>query len=275
MRMDQIVELERYPLDRLEGAACRDLVERCRAELEETGCCLLPGFLTPEAIAAALADADAALPRAHQVDFITTYDEGYPNPHGEPLDSLPADHPRRHPSPTYIRFIAKDLIRDGDPVKDLFHWPNMIEFAGGILGMSAIYPFACPMAGCIFTVAEKGELQDWHFDANDFIVTIMLEDAEKGGDFEYVPGLRTPDADDDFEGVRRVFGGKHPGVIRPGIEPGTLTIFRGRYNLHRASPVEGEGRRVMAVLSYEDTPDRVGVPKFQKQFYGRTLDELR
>jgi hypothetical protein len=271
MRIEQIVDLERYPLDRPEDAACRELVEHCRTELEETGCCLLPGFLKPAAIAAALADADAALPQAHQVDFITTYDESYPNPHGKPLDTLPADHPRRHPSPTYIRFIAKDLIRDGDPVKDLFHWRHMIAFAGGILGMSAIYPYACPMAGCIFTVAEKGELQDWHFDANDFIVSLMLESADKGGHFEYVSGLRTPETDDDFDGVRRVFRGEHPGVTRPPIESGTLTIFKGRYNFHRASPVEGKGRRVMAILTYEDTPDRVGVPKYQKLFFGRTV----
>lgn len=274
MRLHQIVDLDRYPLDRLDAAERRGLVDQCRAELDETGCCLLPGFLKPEAIAAAFADADAALPRAHQVDFATTYDEGYPNPHGMPLTALPADHPRRCPSPTYIRFVAMDLIRDGDPVKDLFLWPNMIAFAGGVLNMSAVYPYACPLSGCIFTVAEKGELQDWHFDANDFIVSIMLQAADDGGNFEYVSGLRTPDADDDFEGVRHVFRGDHPGVTRPRIEPGTLTIFKGRYNLHRASPVEGEGRRVMAILTYEDTPGRVGVPKYQKLFFGRTAGAL-
>lgn len=274
MNLGTIVDLERYPLDRLSGPEGTAFLADCRSRLAAAGSCLLPGFLRPEAIAAALRNADGAVARAHQVDHAFAYDDVYDYPDAPPLEELPESHPRRWPSLTRIRFIAKDLIPDGDPVKALFHWPAMADFVGGALDMPATYPFACPLSGCIFTVAEAGELQDWHFDSNTFIVTLMLEDCLAGGGFEYVPDLRAPGGDDDFDGVSRVLAGDRDKVIRLTAEPGTLTLFKGRYNFHRACRVEGDGRRVMAVLSYEDRPGRVGVDSHLKLFYGRTLADL-
>ena len=274
MDIREIVDLDRYFLDRLSGPEGSQFLSHCRSQLAETGSCLLPGFLRPEALAAALSDADAALSRAHQVDHAFAYDYDYPNPGAVPLASLPPDHPRHFSSLTRIRFIAKDLIPDGDPLKRLFHWPPMADFVGAALGMPAAYPSACPLSGCVFTVAEAGELQDWHFDSNEFIVTLVLRDSPSGGSFEYVPSLRAPGRDDDFDGVGRALAGDRRNVIRLKSEPGTLTLFKGRYNFHRASPVAGAGRRVMAILSYEDGPDRVGVDSHLKLFYGRTLADV-
>ncbi len=44
------VDLERYPIDDLDGPAGRALVARCRAELAAVGACDLPGFLERRAI---------------------------------------------------------------------------------------------------------------------------------------------------------------------------------------------------------------------------------
>jgi hypothetical protein len=68
MDIREIVDLDRYFLDRLSGPEGSQFLSHCRSQLAETGSCLLPGFLRPEALAAALSDADAALSRAHQVD---------------------------------------------------------------------------------------------------------------------------------------------------------------------------------------------------------------
>ena len=92
-------------------------------------------------------------------------------------------------------------------------------------------------------------MQDWHFDGNDFIVTIMLEKSEQGGAFEYVTGLRSEGQPDDYDGVSAIFQGKRDNVISLPIEPGTLTLFKGKYNLHRASPV-GQGDRRMMGYSF-------------------------
>lgn len=54
------------------------------------------------------------------------------------------------------------------------------------------------------------------------------------------------------------------------MEPGTLTLFKGRYNYHRASPVIGPTPRVLAVLSYDEAPDYRGNPEIKKDFFGRS-----
>ena len=46
----------------------------------------------------------------------------------------------------------------------------------------------------------------WHFDGNDFTVSILVQQAEQGGDFEYVPNIRTSD-DENFEGVNKILNG--------------------------------------------------------------------
>ena len=65
MEMRDVVDLDRYPLDRLSGPDGNAFLHDCRSQLAETGACLLPGFLRPRALAAALSDAETALTRAH------------------------------------------------------------------------------------------------------------------------------------------------------------------------------------------------------------------
>lgn len=52
----------------------------------------------------------------------------------------------------------------------------------------------------------------WHFDTNNYTVTLAIQNAEVGGDFEYSPHLRTP-TDENYEGVQAVLNGS-AGLIR-------------------------------------------------------------
>jgi len=44
------IDLKRYPIAPLLGVRAQALVDACRAQLAATGACLLPGFLTPDAV---------------------------------------------------------------------------------------------------------------------------------------------------------------------------------------------------------------------------------
>ena len=58
-------------------------------------------------------------------------------------------------------------------------------------------------ADVIVNLAEEGNGFPWHFDTNNYTVTLAIQNAEEGGDFEYSPYLRTP-TDENYEGVERV-----------------------------------------------------------------------
>jgi hypothetical protein len=39
---------------------------------------------------------------------------------------------------------------------------------------------------------RRGDHDSWHFDQTDFVVSMLLQPSERGGDFEYSPHIRTP-----------------------------------------------------------------------------------
>ena len=68
LALPQIVDLEQYPIDRLDGPAGRALVERARTALHAVGACDLPGFLRPEATTAAVESALSLHGEAYRTD---------------------------------------------------------------------------------------------------------------------------------------------------------------------------------------------------------------
>ena len=72
--LSELVDLERYPIDDLDGTGAR-LVDSARTALREVGACDLAGFLRPEAAASSVAGALAArehgyrTEQSHDVEF--------------------------------------------------------------------------------------------------------------------------------------------------------------------------------------------------------------
>ena len=48
--MGQIVDLERYPIDRIDSPEAQQLLRRCRQSTNETALCLLPGFVQSDMV---------------------------------------------------------------------------------------------------------------------------------------------------------------------------------------------------------------------------------
>ena len=55
------------------------------------------------------------------------------------------------------------------------------------------------------------------------------------------------------------------------LVPGDLQIFKGRYALHRVTPVGGARRRYVGIFSFVETEDMVGSVERTRQLYGRVL----
>ena len=125
-------------------------------------------------------------------------------------------------------------------------------------------------ADVIVNTAEAGNGFPWHFDTNNYTVTLAIQNAEEGGDFEYSPYLRTP-LDENYAGVEAVLDGDASLIRTLRLEPGDLQIFKGRYSLHRVTPLVGSRARYVAIFSYVEEPGMVGSPERTAQLYGRVL----
>jgi hypothetical protein len=117
-------------------------------------------------------------------------------------------------------------------------------------------------------MGEGDELQ-WHYDQTDFVVSLAIQDADEGGDFDVVPRLRRVD-DENYDEVAEVLAGRSDDVLTLAMTPGTLLIFEGRYSLHRVSPIKGSTWRHVGLLAYDTKSDTVSSELLREIRYGRT-----
>jgi hypothetical protein len=259
-----LVDLDRYPVHEPEGSEARALVERCREELRADGAVRLDGFLRPAAIELLVTQANAAARLGHPND------ERHNCYFDDELDeSLPEDHPRRILVRSAQKAVAMDLLPAEFGARRLYESDQVTRFVADALEKQVLYRSADPLDGCNLTVYETGDELGWHFDQSEFSVTLMIQRAEGGGDFEYAPMVRTPE-DERYDTVRAVLLGERDRVKLLASEPGTLAFFRGRYSLHCVPPVEGSTPRMNSVLTYAVEPAHTLSAMAQRMYYGRT-----
>jgi hypothetical protein len=228
-----------------------------------TGVARLDGFLTPAAIsqmlavASRLAAAAWASDQAHTVYFRPADDSAGP------------DHPRALPQHSAKKAIAYDQIPVGAPVRRLYESDDLTAFIAAVLAKPALYRSADPLDALEIAIFEAGDELGWHFDNSEFSVTVMYQQAEAGGHFDYYPRLRD-EHEENYPGVQKILHGSTDGVLRLPSTPGTLAVFRGPYALHRVTPVSGLRPRINSVLTYGERPNMKLAELTQKLFYGRT-----
>jgi hypothetical protein len=258
-----VVDLGRYPIHESDGQACRDLVQACRDQLRDRGVAQLPGLLTPVAVSQMIAEADRLAGRAWASDQSHTV-------YFEPPDgSAGADHPRALLQHSAKKAIANDLIPDAAPIRRLYKSGDLTAFIAAVLGKQVLYRSADPLDALEIAIFGDGDELGWHFDNSEFSVTVMYQESEAGGHFDYSPWLRD-EHDENYPGVRKVLLGDPGGVVRLPSSPGTLAVFRGQHALHRVTPVSGPRPRINSVLTYGERPGMKLNRLTQELFYGRT-----
>jgi hypothetical protein len=135
------------------------------------------------------------------------------------------------------------------------------------LQLDSLHRLADPFMALNLTYLKAGDLQPWHYDHNEFTVTLLLQNAEAGGEFEYVPRLRNAQ-DENFTSVKRLFAGRCEDLRILPRSPGTLTIFKGRHAMHRVTEVAGKRERISALFSYDSLPDQYATDETNAFIYG-------
>lgn len=260
-----LINYDRYPI--AASGPKRDLVVAdVQKALEKQGCAVLKGFLSPVGVAAAVSEADAVAGNGHRSfsrtnAYFTTDDP-----------SLPKDDPRRQFFERSNSFVPADNFASNGALRSIIDSAGFDEFIRDCLGEPAdrFFRYADPLADVIVNAADAGNGFPWHFDTNNFTVTLALQNAERGGAFEYAPMIRSRE-DENFAEVSKVLNGTSDKVVSLELEPGDLQLFKGRYSLHRVAPLEGETPRYVAIFSYVEAPGMVGSVERTRQLYGRTL----
>jgi hypothetical protein len=258
-----LVDLDRYPLTDLSGPEGRAVVADGRAHLAATGAAELPGVVNARGIAILVDDAHSLTPRAHHSGGEGTAYLEFPD------FSLPADHPRVRFAPYGVSAVGYDLIPRTSALRRLYEWDALLELITAVLDRGPIYRYGDPFGALNLSVMAAGDELQWHFDQTDFVVSLAIQSAESGGDFEVAPRIRTS-TDECYPEVGRVMDGSGDGVVTLAMTPGTLLIFEGRHSLHRVSPITGTRLRHVGLLAYDTKPGTMGSDLLRMDRYGRT-----
>jgi hypothetical protein len=263
--MNEILDLDRYPLDRPE--ATLELVRQCREELAREGMFNLVGFVRPQALSAIvehvqpLASHDSFThQRRHNVYFFRS------------VAGLAEDHPALTRFETINHTVCGDQLRD-NLITRIYEWAPLQQFIASVLNIEHLYAMEDPLARLNIMEYRPGEALNWHFDRSRYTTTLLLQSAELGGEFEYRTGLRSDD-DQNYEAVGRFLAGEDSACHINTLEAGTLNIFAGKNTLHRVSTVRGNRSRLVAVFSYYDRPNVLFSEEERLGFYGRSTARL-
>jgi len=252
----KLVDLERYPL--LEEAGFSRIVQDARRQLEEASFARLPGFLRPGIADAMAAEVLEALPRAHRRErSFSIYDESTLARHA-------ADHVAHRQFQNRQFVVATDVLPPSGLLRTLYGQDALTRRIAQMLGEPVLHPLADPVMACTATVMYEGDMHGWHFDLNDFVVSILLKAPQAGGTFDFAPNIRD-DADENYGAVADVLDGRSQALRSVKVEAGTLLLFCGRRALHRVPPVIGSTPRIIALLSYDRAPGvRYGAATYER-----------
>ena len=262
--VSEYIDFQRYPLDRPGSREYSAIISDAAAQLADDGCCVLKGFIRQQALPDLVQQAELVAPRAHR-SFNRT------NPYfSEDDPDLPATDPRRRFYDRSNAFVPADNLGPETGLRAIYEYEPFQAFIRQALGADRFFRYADPLADVIINVVEEGDGFPWHFDTNNFTVTLAIQNGDDGGVFEYAPNLRTSD-DECFEAVSDVLDDRSAKVRTIDLVPGDLQIFKGRYSLHRVTPVVGTKPRYVGIFSFVETEGMVGSLERTRQLYGRVL----
>jgi len=237
--VEQVVDNARYPLRDPSGTGWRDVVSRVRQDLHTVGCSVLPDFVRPALREALRRECEEIAPRAYyDVETVNAY-----NTDADP--SLPDGHPARMTIERGNAFVARDCIPEEFIIHRLYTSPLFQLFVARCFALPQVHELADPLSGLCLNVIAPGRAHPWHFDTNEFTVSMVTQEPEAGGVFEYCPNIRSARAE-NFEDVRAVLAGREihgdRHVAARQVDRGP--VLPGRTSLAHPDAVDGDAELV-------------------------------
>jgi len=265
----QLVDLERYPIHELEAPETVALTDAWAKQFQRTGACNLQGFLTVEGARILAAEAtvlrNVAYHRTWTVNFLYQ---------SEPHCDLPSNHPARRPWTTSSSHLASDQFTQDSRLRRLYEWDAVTALVARVQGKSKLYRYADEFQALNVIGLGDGQRTVCHHDGNECTVTLLLQEAEGGGEFIYGENTRSAAGELNVDAISRVLNGDPAFVRTLPRSAGTLTLFRGDTSLHGVTCVTGTRERLTAILTYDPDPHRVATPAKNVSLYGPRVRKL-
>ena len=266
---EEIINHPLYPIDEPRALARQTIIEQVKHDLAGDGCAVIRNFFSAPGLSALLAEAEQRKPETYYSArkqcnvYLNDGDAAYP-----------AEHPRNVLLPRTNGFITADLFEPETASYRLYHWEPLKLFLSECLGKDQLFLYEDPVSNMIVNVGRPGQQFNWHFDTNEFTITMLLQPASSGAHFEYVPDLRNAQ-DECFDDVKQVLDGNRKRVKRLELNAGDLQFFLGRFALHQVTQNSGDNDRLLLIMSFSEQPGMIGSMVRVQNLYGKVTEAHR
>ena len=262
--LNEIINLTKYPINDTGSIKYRELTNYTRKQLNEDGCCVLSNFIRPDSIQKMKDEVDRNLSKIY-------FTNDKHNPYFTKDDkTLHEEHPKRIFTVRQSGYLNSDDLEKNSDLNKFYDLEEMLKFVSDSLEVFPLYKWADPLGKNPYSIMHTDHYFPWHFDGNEFTLSVLIQKAEKGGLFEYVPDIRSKD-NENFKEVAKVLKDDRTRVKSLDLKPGDLQIFKGRFSMHRVTKIEGKTSRYIALPCYVKDPLKINKPEHSKQVYGKAL----
>lgn len=164
---------------------------------------------------------------------------------------------------------AKDLSSHATELENLFQSMELLQFIRVVLQIK-LYPSTDPYGKYYANIFNEGDGLNWHFDRSEFSISLILQPAEEGGMFQFVPNSK--EVVEGWQEMPSDMNSTPPlctsiMMQEPELASGDLYLFRGQNSLHRVSEIV-KGKRINVILTFNSDPDGVLNKYTLKKFFG-------
>ncbi|MES0885226.1 HalD/BesD family halogenase [Roseibium sp. SCP14] len=262
-----LIDLDRYPIADLSQGRGAEFLRSCQEQMEECGWCNFDGFIREDALEALANETNNLLPTAETLTIRRTIYQGEVDP------NAPADDPRLREYMHVATQLADDQIPPETLLQQLYQSEILTNFVRQVQKKKTLYRCADEFQALNVVALQPGSWHAWHYDTTECTVTLLLQAAEKGGEFTFIPNSRTDDTE-DYEAVISLLNGDMSKAKTFSRGAGAFTLFRGGYSLHGVTEVVGSQPRVTAILTYSEEPGTVLDDDVNIRIYGKRVERI-
>lgn len=255
--LSDVINLQQYPLRSVGFRA------QCKRVLDEKGALVMHNFLPPSVIASVQKEGE----QNQHLAYYTVKNHNIYLKSSDPV--YPANHPRNREVASSKGCITTDQIPSDSALHTLYNAAEFRSFLCEVLNEAELFEYGDNLSSINLHYASEGQELGWHFDNSSFAITLMIQNPEGGGEFEYVKDVRDADNGEmNYTFSGKILDGEVP-TKTLSMSAGTLVLFRGRNSMHRVTPVKGTQTRMLVVLAYNTEPGISLSESARMTFYGR------
>ena len=255
--INSIVDFEKHPIND------NNYIRKCNALIKKNSLLVLENFLSIDSLEKILKETKSLENKAFYCDQKHTILLNKQSPDLDIFD------PINQLMTSDKGCVPHDLIGEKSDLNLLYNSNTFKDFLKYILELDQIFPYADNLSSINLNYYQKGQQLGWHFDNASFAITLMIQSAPEGGEFEYISEGR--DSNKNFIDTdiisKIISGSEKPNKLN--ANDGTLILFYGRNYLHRVTPVESEIPRILITLNYNEENNVELAENARMTFFGR------